>query len=255
MIYHFKKRETMDTVSKTYEMLSQDSTTNSLSREDFLVFTTKELERRQKLRRIYPPFLEPIMFIRQDHTCSPEYLKELRLCMGLPLTAMAHVVNFACDFMGHYEKDHDILLSPSLRKRIEAVGKEYAETGVRPEIDMSKKPSRAAKYGPGFHKLRKKQEAERIKSKSHISEKSIKDFTKDGNWSVLPTTTYHPQRSKAIKEESKERAQEYHTRNELTNDYSKVRTFMETPLVYVLFGVACYAVGACSVIIINAFYR
>ncbi len=234
----------MNTVTKTYEMLSQGNKENSLSREAFLVFTTNELERRKTLRSIYPPFLEPIMFVRQDHQCSPEYLKELRLCMGLPLIAMSYVVDFAPDIMGHYEKDRDIKLNPILRKRIEAIGKEYADTGVRPKVDRSKKPSRDATYGPGFHTHRKKQMIERIKDEPKYDEKSAIDFTKHGNWAAVL-----PNRSKAVEVESEKRQHEYHARNKLANDYSNVRTFMETPIVYVLFGIACFAAGAGAVII------
>jgi len=115
-----------------------------------------EIERRKKLRSMPSAWEQPIPFDRRIHHCTPGYAKDLRICMGLPINVMCHIINLAPDIMGHYEAGKDVILSERALDRYEEVGREYQRTRVRPEIPASAYTNplanlpRDAQNGPEF---------------------------------------------------------------------------------------------------------
>ena len=99
-------------VSETIHNIESQKNVGPMTEEDILTHSVSELERRKGLTQISYPWLSPVLFVRQNHDdISPEYLKELRLCMGLPLNAMCYVINLASDIVGGYERGRTIILS------------------------------------------------------------------------------------------------------------------------------------------------
>ena len=235
---------------------------SEIDSEQFLEFSMQELESRKLLSKIQFPWLDPILFVRQDHNrISGEYLKELRLCMGLPINAMCYLIDLAADLLGEYERDQDIILTSGAKKRISEIGETFSRTGIRPSIIPSPdgRCRRDATYGKGYHQKRiakrrrnaAKRDQEEKELRSIQAERILSDTTTKEQ-ALLQAVPTEEDTARALKEkrEAEERLKNRterivaEKRAELF-DYSKLvhkkRPFSESPMMYVLVGAACTA--------------
>ena len=75
----------------------------------------------------------PLPFLRCSHDASPEYLRELRCCLGLTQAKMSRLLKVGSDVISRYEAFKDTLGRPA-QKRLVAIGMKYAADGIRPDV-------------------------------------------------------------------------------------------------------------------------
>jgi hypothetical protein len=273
-LHHDEGKSVADTVRDLCQRLG----VNEMDSDQFLEFSSHELESRRLVKKIQFPWFPPILFVRQDHDkVSPEYLKELRLCMGLPLNAMCYLVDLASDILGDYEADRGVIVNPPALERIGEIGNQFANTGFRPPVIPTSdgRGRRDGLYGEKYQEARRQRE-ERNKLKKTEVEKALVEEEQERR-SVqaekiiatvkesIPTEKEKREslerlrnRTERIAAENQSGLLEYHARNKASNDslydYSKLRTFMEIPIVYVLFGIACTAAGAGAAFIFSSIH-